>query len=289
MSSAYWVSLLRRVCFLGGVSVIAVSAASAQFALSPVESGSNAVSASESSSNTFPLVAGNTTGGMEALPAAPSAAGSGGGQAAGSRVHGLASHLAFEAGGGFSGPTSDSSNYITWGGNFTVGAGYRLSPYLSLLTEYQFIDDKLPGKLIAETGANGGHAHIWSFTMAPVIDLMPKSRNDLYVTGGGGFYRKVTSFTDPEPAEYCDYYDCGIVYEATVVGHFSSNQGGWNVGGGFTHRIGGTYNDSRMKLFAEVRYLNVDTPAVNSSPNGLGTTTVAAGTKIIPVTFGVRW
>jgi hypothetical protein len=152
MSSAYWVSLLRRVCFLGGVSVIAVSAASAQFALSPVESGSNAVSASESSSNTFPLVAGNTTGGMEALPAAPSAAGSGGGQAAGSRVHGLASHLAFEAGGGFSGPTSDSSNYITWGGNFTVGAGYRLSPYLSLLTEYQFIDDKLPGKLIAETG-----------------------------------------------------------------------------------------------------------------------------------------
>jgi hypothetical protein len=170
-----------------------------------------------------------------------------------------------------------------------VGAGYRFSPHLSLLAEYQFIDDKLPGKLIAETGANGGHAHIWSFTLAPVIDLMPKRTNDLYVTGGGGFYRKVTSFTDPEPAEYCDYYYCGIVYQATVVGHFSSNQGGWNVGGGFTHKMGGTYNDSRMKLFAEVRYLYVDTPAVSSSPNGLGTTTVAAGTKLIPITLGVRW
>lgn len=289
MSCNYWVSLMRRVCFLGSVAVFAVGAASAQLALPPAESGSSAVSASESSSNVMQLVADSTGGGMEALPAAPAAAGSGGGEPAGSSGHGLASRLAFEAGGGASGPTSDSSSYITWGGNFTVGAGYRFSSRLSLLAEYQFIDDKLPGALIAETGANGGHAHIWSFTLAPVIDLAPKRTNDLYVTGGGGFYRKVTSFTDPEPAEYCSYYYCGIVYEATVVGHFSSNQGGWNVGGGFTHRLGGTYNDSRMKLFAEVRYLDVNTPAVNSSPNGLGTTTVAAGTKLIPITLGVRW
>jgi hypothetical protein len=280
---------MRRVCFLGGVAVLAVGAASAQLALSPAESGSSAVSATESSSSTLPLVTDSTFGGKEILPAAPSAQGMGGGEAAGTRGRGLASHLAFEAGGGANGPTSNSSSYVTWGGNFTVGAGYRLSHHLSLLAEYQFIDDKLPGKLIAETGANGGHAHIWSFTMEPVIDLAPKRTNDFYVTGGGGFYRKVTSFTDPEPAEYCSYYYCGIVYESTVVGHFSSNQGGWNVGGGFTHRMGGTYNDSRMKLFAEVRYLDVNTPAVSSSPNGLGTTTVAAGTKLIPVTLGVRW
>ena len=289
MSCDFWVSLMRRVCFLGGVAVLAVGAASAQLALSPAESGSSAVSATESSSSTLPLVTDSTFGGKEILPAAPSAQGMGGGEAAGTRGRGLASHLAFEAGGGANGPTSNSSSYVTWGGNFTVGAGYRLSHHLSLLAKYQFIDDKLPGKLIAETGANGGHAHIWSFTMEPVIDLAPKRTNDFYVTGGGGFYRKVTSFTDPEPAEYCSYYYCGIVYESTVVGHFSSNQGGWNVGGGFTHRMGGTYNDSRMKLFAEVRYLDVNTPAVSSSPNGLGTTTVAAGTKLIPVTLGVRW
>ena len=289
MSCDFWVSLMRRVCFLGGVAVLAVGAASAQLALSPAESGSSAVSATESSSSTLPLVTDSTFGGKEILPAAPSAQGMGGGEAAGTRGRGLASHLAFEAGGGANGPTSNSSSYVTWGGNFTVGAGYRLSHHLSLLAEYQFIDDKLPGKLIAETGANGGHAHIWSFTMEPVIDLAPKRTNDFYVTGGGGFYLKVTSFTDPEPAEYCSYYYCGIVYESTVVGHFSSNQGGWNVGGGFTHRMGGTYNDSRMKLFAEVRYLDVNTPAVSSSPNGLGTTTVAAGTKLIPVTLGVRW
>ena len=61
------------------------------------------------------------------------------------------------------------------------------------------------------------------------------------------------------------------------------------VGGGYTHRFGGMSGDSKMKLFAEVRYLDVMTPAVVTQPNGLGTTTVPAGTKLIPITLGVRW
>ena len=194
------------------------------------------------------------------------------------------SHLAIEAGGGANAPTNESSPYITWGGNITVGAGYRFNPHISLMAEYQFIDDKLPGRIISETGADGGHAHIWSLTMAPVLYLFPKAKNDVYITGGGGFYRKVTSFTDPQESEYCDYYSCGIITENVVVGHYSSNQGGWNVGAGVTHRVG-----DKAKVFAEARYLDVLTPAVTTQPNGLGSTTVAADTKLIPVTFGVRW
>jgi hypothetical protein len=236
-------------------------------------------------------LADDANGDGASLPSAPAAAGNGAAQEGGGGYHhhSLFSHMTFEAGGGFNAPTSDSSPYITWGGNINVGAGYKINPRVSVLTEYQFIDDKLPGALIAETGATGGNAHIWSFTIDPVVDLAPKRTNDLYVTGGGGFYRKVTNFTDPEPAEYCTYFYCGVAYENTVVGHFSSNQGGWNVGGGCTHRLGGIYGDGSMKLFAEVRYLDVDTPAQVSSPNGLGTTTVGADTKLIPVTFGVRW
>ena len=139
----------------------------------------------------------------------------------------------------------------------------------------------------------GGHAHIWSLTLDPVLDLFPKSTNDLYLTGGGGFYRKVTSFTDPTQATYCYYYYCGITTVNQVVGHFSSNQGGWNIGGGYMHRLGGDMyggDSSKMAFFAEVRYLDVMTPAVvGLTPNGLGATTVAAGTKLIPVTIGVRW
>jgi hypothetical protein len=167
--------------------------------------------------------------------------------------------------------------------------GYRFNPHLSLLTEYQFIANKLPGAQIAETGANGGYAQTWSFTLAPVLDLFPKHANDLYITGGGGFYRKVTSFTDPVLADYCGYYYCGVGVTNAVVGHFSSNQGGWNIGGGYERKIAGDYDGGRMKLFAEARYLDVLTPAVVSKPNGLGKITVGADTKLIPVTLGVRW
>lgn len=291
MSSFSWSPLMRRISFrLAFLSTVALAAAG--FAHAQVESvamHSDSVAATESSSNDYlPMV---SEGSSDALPSAPDGGAGKGGQydnSSGHR-HNLFSRMAFEAGGGFNAPSSDSSPYITWGGNFTVGAGLNFSKHIGVLAEYQFIDDKLPGALIAETGANGGNAHIWSLTLDPVIDLFPKRTNDFYVTGGGGFYRKVTNFTDPEPTEYCTYYYCGVGYQNAVVGHFSSNQGGWSVGGGFVHRLGGMYGDSKMKLFAEARYLDIDTPAVVSSPNGLGTTTVAAGTRVIPVTVGVRF
>ena len=288
MSSPLWMSLLRRVCIFSGSAILVTASASAQSSQS-----SNQVSSDESSSSAIQFVADGDPSGATALHDAAAGLGSGkgagGGQYDQGGGHGLFSKLAFEAGGGANPPVGNTSSYLTWGGNFTVGGGLHFSRGISLLAEYQFLDDKLPGNLIAETGANGGNAHIWSLTLDPVIDLFPKSTNSVYVTGGGGFYRKVTNFTDPQEAEYCDYYYCGVATENVVVGHFSSNQGGWNVGAGFTHRVGGLSGDGRMKLFAEARFLDVDTPAVDSSPNGLGTTTVAAGTKVVPVTLGVRW
>ena len=211
---------------------------------------------------------------------------------------GLWNRLAFEASGGFNAPAGDKA-YITWGGQFTVGAGYKFNRRLQALLEYQFMDDKLPGQIISEAiqqpGA-GGHDHIWSFTVDPVYDLFPKSTNDLYLTGGGGFYRKVTSFTNVAVGTFCGGYGfyyyggCGYAAYDYVVGHFSSNQGGWNVGGGYQYRLGGMYGQSRVSLFAEVRFVDVLTPAViGKSANGLNPVTVAADTKVLPVNFGVRW
>jgi hypothetical protein len=218
-------------------------------------------------------------------PSASASSGGGGGQYAAGERHSVLHNWTFEASGGFNAPISNS---VTYGGQFTVGAGLKFNKYLSTLIEYQFLDSKLPGYLIAEAGANGGYAHIWSFTIDPVIDLMPKATNDVYVTGGGGFYRKVTSFTDPEETEYC-YYFCEVGTTNAVVGHFSSNQGGINIGAGFQHRVGGMSGDGNMKLFVEARYLDVFTPAVMGSANGLGVTSVAANTRIIPVSVGVRF
>jgi hypothetical protein len=286
---------LRHASILTAAVAVTAGTASAQFARLADSSNEATVSSTESSSAAGPISATYGADGSTALPSAPGASGSGTGQNGGYGENGGNGHRSFlsaltwEAGAGFNAPVQDSVGDITWGYNFNLGAGYQFTRRLSALIEYQFIHDKLPGQLISEVGATGGYAHIWSFTVDPVVDLFPKSANDAYVTGGGGFYRKVTSFTDPEPAQFCTYFYCGIGYVNTVVGHFSSNQGGWNIGGGYQHRLGGMYGDSRTKLFAEARYLKVLTPVVNSSPNGLGVATLREDTTIIPVTLGVRW
>lgn len=277
---------LRHVYSLAAVVALVLGSACALAAPSP---GPSIASAAAESSSAAPL-----PGDGAALPEAPAASASAAGQEHGgygssSHSHSLVSHLTYEAGGGFNGPGGDSPRDITWGANFTLGAGYRFNDRLSALMEYQFIDDKIPGALIAQAGATGGNDHIWSFTIDPVVDLFPKNTNDVYVTGGGGFYRKVTNFTNPQPTQYCSYFYCGVAYTNQVVGHFSSNQGGFSIGGGFQHRLGGMYGDSKARLFAEVRYLDVLSPAVTTSANGLGVTTVSSGTKVIPVTLGVRF
>jgi hypothetical protein len=283
--------LRRASIFVAGL-LLAAGITLAQSTPSSDSSGSSSSQSGLSSSSQSGLTQSELA--EFALPAAPepagsasSAGGSGAGQYGngGGAHEGLMHQWTFEASGGFNAPISKS---VTYGGQFTVGGGLKLNKYLSGLIEYQFLDAKLPGYLIAETGANGGYAHIWSFTIDPVLDLMPKASNDVYITGGGGFYRKVTSFTDPEETEYC-YYFCEVGTTNAVVGHFSSNQGGINIGAGFQHRLGSMYGDSHTAIFAEARYLDVFSPAAMGSANGLGVTSVAANTQIIPVSFGVRF
>jgi hypothetical protein len=274
MSSLRWLSLMRHVIFLYAAVSCVAGSAGAQSGISSTESGSTNLADQASNSNPFqsaafsnrdgadtslsPLVAGEITSGRY-----------GGGNS------GLFSHItnyignriAVDLGAGFNAPIGNDIPYITWGGNFTIGGGVHVSKRLTMLVEYQLMDDKLPGGLIAEAGTQGGNAHIWSFTLDPVIDLFPGRANSVYVTGGGGFYRKLTSFTDQGE------------YSNEVVGHFSSNQGGVSCGIGLTHRLRWEEN---MRIFAEARYLFLDTPAITQT-NGLGTT------ELFPVTIGVRW
>ncbi len=293
MTSDRCLSLLRHTALLCGAVALSLGSASAQNISaaddSAAYSSSNAASPAESTSNTLRL-ADDSSLSESALPAA-----SGAGQYDNRSPRGgggsIVSHLTYEVGGGFNAPTADSHPYITWGYNFTAGAGYRWNQNLSLNLEYQYIHSKLPGAIIDEAGATGGYDTIWSFTLDPMYEINPKSAVTFYAVGGGGFYRKVTNFTDPQQGYYCDYFGyCYGVPQDVVVGHFSSNQGGWNIGGGIEHRFAGWNGDGKMKIFAEARYLDVLSPAVEGiTPNGLGVTTVGADTKIIPVTIGFRW
>jgi hypothetical protein len=288
MSLTFRASLIAVVMVLFAASFASAQSSSSQDQTSADPSGSTGYSSSQSGMTEFAKMA---------LPDAPapraSAAGEGqygnGGGYGGGEKKGILHRLTWEGGGGFNAPLSNS---VTYGFNFTIGGGVRINPHFSTLIEYQFIDDKIPGALIAQTqgAATGGHSHIWSFTLDPVFDFMPKATNDFYVTGGGGFYRKVTSFTFPQAQQFCYYFYCGVGYAPATVGHFSSNQGGFSFGGGYQHRLGGMYGDSNTTLFAEVRYLEVLSPAiVGQSKSQLPPITVNADTKMLPVTFGIRW
>jgi hypothetical protein len=191
------------------------------------------------------------------------------------------SKVAFEAGGGFTAPVGhDTNGYETWGYNITVGAGWNFTRRLGALVEYQFNRNKIPGATVADVGAQGGNINTWSFTIDPIFYFPVKHNWGAYVTGGGGFYRKVTNFTNLSPTYQCFYF-CYYGYAPVTVAHFSSNQGGLNIGGGFYWKPRG--EDSRMKLYAEARYVWVDSPSATATTNGEGTE------GLIPVTFGVRF
>jgi hypothetical protein len=211
-----------------------------------------------------------------------------GGESGGGGKHGFLHSYAFEAGGGFNGPVGNDAGtggnipVITWGGNFTGGGGLRFSKRISVLAEYQFIDNKLPAALLAEFPAEdditAGDTHINSITGSPVIDLFPKRTNGVYLVGGFGWYHKSTNFQTPVETFYG--------YENYTVASFTSNQWGGNAGLGIYHRLGGNLygpdSAGQSEVFAEARYTFIHTPPITQN-NGLGTT------ELIPVTVGIRF
>jgi Outer membrane protein beta-barrel domain len=198
--------------------------------------------------------------------------------------------LTWVAGGGFNAPIGNDTPYITWGGNFTAGGGVRFSRMVSVLGEYQFMGNKLPGNFIAAANiscsvANGtncgiteGNAHFNSITASPVIDLTPNSSNGIYLVGGWGWYHKSTNFNAVVP----EFNGFAVIGVSVTVASFSSSQWGGNGGLGIYHRLGGMYGKSKTQIFGEARYTFIHTPPITET-NGLGTT------GLIPVTIGVRF
>jgi hypothetical protein len=263
---------VRRFALLGAAILLGAALAQAQsFSnLSTADYLSPAgFSASYSSSTDYAFPDGGS-----AEPASP--AGARGGGQYDNRSGGGGRQYAWVGGGGFNAPIGNDIRYITWGGNFTAGGGLHFSRGFSLLGEFSFFADKLPGALVAAGGGQGGNAHILALTIDPIWEIFPKATNGVYLVGGGGYYHKSTNFT---VAQCCDFYGYPV---NVTVSSFSSNQGGLNFGFGLYHRLAGLYGDGKMKLFAEARYTWINTPPITET-NGLGRT------EIIPVTFGVRW
>jgi hypothetical protein len=192
----------------------------------------------------------------------------------------LLSHLAIEAGGGFNRPVGNTRTLATWGGNVALGAGWKFNQWFSTLAEWQYLSDKIPGKYLAQAGVPGGHIHVWGLTLEPTYTYQTSGKLGGYAFGGGGFYRRVTTFTVPQVQQVCGYF----CYQESVnvpVAHYSSNQGGWNVGGGVTWKVMG--EESNAKVYVEARYLRVNSPSTNvfGTPDGQFSS--------VPISVGFRW
>ncbi len=195
-------------------------------------------------------------------------------------------HIAIEAGAGFDAPVGNTKNSQTFGYNIKLGGGWNFNKHFGTLLEYEFNHTGIPDSVLASVGSQAGvgvngSVHLWGFTLDPVYYYKTTGAWGGYVTGGGGFYRKLTTFSTPVYLGIgCDfYYGCYPQYANQTVSHFSSNQGGLNIGTGITHNIG----DGGAKIYAEARYLWVNSPAGTSTTLGSGTV------SMIPVTFGVRF
>jgi hypothetical protein len=194
----------------------------------------------------------------------------------------ILSHLAIEAGGGFTAPVGNTTTWQSVGYNINLGGGWMFSDRFGVLAEYSFNGSNIPTNTLTNVGEPDGNVHVWGLTLDPIIYLKTSGRIGAYATGGGGFYRKLTTFTQPVyVGDYCDYfYGCYPQYQNVTLSHFSSNQGGVNIGAGATFKLN---PDGKAKFYGEVRYVWVDSP--RSSATAIGTGTVG----MIPVTFGFRW
>jgi hypothetical protein len=122
-----------------------------------------------------------------------------------------------------------------------------------------------------------GSASLMSLTVGPRIHFPISNNVRGYLAGGAGWYRRKVEFLSPTLGvvdivdPWWGYLGSAIVPANQVLGSVSDNAFGWNGGGGVAVLLG----RSGAEAFAEVRYHYADTDAM--------------ATKIVPVTFGLRF
>jgi opacity protein-like surface antigen len=187
----------------------------------------------------------------------------------------------FDIGGGIGFPTSTISNYVNSGANFVVGGGVRMHSDLGFNGEFSWQDLAPKSSVIAATGAPGGNARQYSVTGNMLLHTPESHKLGGYGIGGIGWYHRSWDLTAPTLAigttcvpSYAFWgvvCSNGLVSATQVLKSGSGNAFGWNVGGGVTYRLG----ESHLKVYAEARVHFAYYSGIN--------------TRVIPLTFGLRW
>lgn len=215
----------------------------------------------------------------------------------------------FFAGAGFTAPVGGNSDYLKTAWGIQVGSGRNFNKHVGLNVEFNWDQFGLTGQTLTNQSTlyfgpdpsspnpNGLDAnnHIWSFSIDPIYNLYSGEGLGAYVTGGVGFYHKVTNFTLPQEEESC-YYFCEVFEANETVDHYTSNAPGFNAGFGLTYKFSRFSNE---RFYGEVRYVYID----NSYRAGYTLNNIASApdtatnlfpqnsqtTSYFPVKFGIRF
>jgi opacity protein-like surface antigen len=132
-------------------------------------------------------------------------------------------------------------------------------------------------RVLSEAQVPDGNAHMWSITVNPKLRLNPNGKFDPYVIGGVGYYRRTVQFTKPAIVDvfifdpFFGVFFENLVPANQVIGEITQDGVGGSLGAGFDVGLGHT----GLKFFSEARYHYADTGRIP--------------TRMVPVTFGIRW
>lgn len=185
------------------------------------------------------------------------------------------SKFTVDFGAGYTSPLGSSGQYLDGGWNIRGGVGYNFSPYLGAMTNFGFDSMGINSTTLSNVGAPGGDVHIFHATIDPIVHLTPKHHVDVYVTAGGGFFRRYQEFTAPTVVTSTAYIPFFGFYPVAfganqILSSYSVNKPGYDVGAGLAFGAFG-----HGKFFAEARW---DHMFLNNGH-----------TDFLPVTFGFRW
>jgi len=182
--------------------------------------------------------------------------------------------IAFSAGAGFSTPVYNAGSNLDTGWNVRAGVGYNFVPWFGAMTNFGFDSMGVNSATLGNLGYGGGNVNVFSVTLDPIVHLTPKHNVDVYLTGGGGYFRQQDRFTDPGVVTtvvgnpFFGFYPVQFGTNI-VVSDYSVNKPG--VDGGVGIAFGSKWGG---RFFAEARYVRIYTGAFN--------------TQYIPITFGFR-
>lgn len=172
-------------------------------------------------------------------------------------------------------PTNRLGNFIKRGFNIQAGGGWRATSVFELLGEFDYAHSDVEESRLLQLNVPAGTARMYSVTGNLKVNVIPGPVN-VYVIGGGGWYRRTVEFTQPTTAlvpffdPWFGFFGTATVPANQVLGSFTLDAGGVNAGGGLAFSVG-----HGVKIYAEARAHRAYTHPTN--------------TTIVPLTFGLRF